>query len=69
MVVTMAIRMIIAYGLMHVQEARKCQPQLPQAAPLKDLADGWARELVATKDDNFINLLEGLLSRLPYYTG
>ena len=28
---------------------RTCQPQLPLAAPLKDLADRWARELDAAR--------------------
>ena len=49
MVVTMAIPTIIAYGLVHASQDRKCQPQLPPAAPWKDLADRWARELDAAR--------------------
>ena len=53
MVATIAIPTIIAYSLVHASEERKCQPQLLQAAPLKDLADRWAREpdAIAIKDD------------------
>lgn len=64
MVGSITILTIIAYGLVHASEERECQPQLPQAAPLKDLADGWAREpdAIAIKDDSAIDLLERLLS-------
>lgn len=33
-----------------VQGERICQPQLPQAVPLRDLADRWARELDAARE-------------------